>query len=199
MESVVQFQDVSKCYGEQRILSHCNVSFSKGSLWCLMGASGTGKTTFLSLLLGLEQPDSGRILGAKLPFSVVFQENRLCEAFDAVENIRLVTGKRWAAEQIQEALSMVGISEGRKPVAKFSGGMKRRVAVVRAMLSSGSLIIMDEPFQGLDGIRKREVIQFILQYRHGRTLILATHEPEDQHLLNAGLLELKYGNLWEKG
>ncbi len=196
MGSVIQLQNVSKRYGDQIILSNISISFERGSIWCLMGESGTGKTTFLSLLLGLEQPDSGTIIGAEPPFSVVFQENRLCEAFDAVENIRLVTGKRLSLEKIQEALLKVGISEGlKKPVGKFSGGMKRRVAVVRAVLSVGNFLVMDEPFQGLDAIHKKEVIRFILEYRNQRTLILATNEPEDRYLLNAGLLELNKGKL----
>lgn len=196
MGSVIQFQNVSKCYGDQIILSNISISFEMGSIWCLMGESGTGKTTFLSLLLGLEQPDSGTIIGIKPPFSAVFQENRLCEAFDAVENIRLVTGKKLTSEKIQEAFLKVGISEGfKKPVAKFSGGMKRRVAVVRAVLSDGNFLVMDEPFQGLDAIHKKEVIRFILEYRNQRTLILTTHEPEDRYLLNAGLLELNKGKL----
>ena len=73
--------------------------------------------------------------------------------------------------------------------------MKRRVAVVRAVLSVGNFLVMDEPFQGLDAIHKKEVIRFILEYRNQRTLILATHEPEDRYLLNAGLLELNKGKL----
>lgn len=188
---MIQFLDVSKSYKKQEVLSHITLTIPKASIWCLMGASGAGKSTFLSLLLGLQQPDSGTIRRDYSRCSAVFQENRLCEAFNALDNLRLVTGKQLSQKELEKALNAVGIFEvNGKPVSQFSGGMKRRVAILRAVLAPGELLVMDEPFQGLDVDRKQEVAKYILNHKNERTIVIATHDIEDRTLFQAGMLKL---------
>ena len=87
----IELQNVSKAFGEKQVLQDFSHTFPEGELTCVMGPSGCGKTTLLSLLLGLEQPDAGKILGMEgRRKSAVFQEDRLCENASAVSNIRLV-------------------------------------------------------------------------------------------------------------
>ena len=90
----IELQNVSKSFGEKQVLQNFSHVFPEGELTCVMGPSGCGKTTLLSLLLGLEQPDSGRVLGMEgRRKSAVFQEDRLCGVFSAVANVRLATGR----------------------------------------------------------------------------------------------------------
>lgn len=181
----MELQGLSKSFGTTPVFRKLRHRF--GSLTCIMGPSGCGKTTLLRVLMGLEKPDSGNISGTPATVAPVFQEDRLCEDFSALENLTLVRGV--TAQAAEKALLAVGIESGDKPVREFSGGMKRRVALLRALLSPGELLIMDEPFKGLDEETKASVLQFLLQNRRGRRLILATHAKEEAAALG--------GTIWE--
>lgn len=103
---------LSKAFGEHQVLQNLSLRFEDGSRTCLMGPSGCGKTTLLYLLMGLMQPDSGRILLPKnCRMGVAFQENRLLEHRSALSNLRLVCGREIPDERLCEALVQVGISE----------------------------------------------------------------------------------------
>lgn len=189
---MLRLKNITKYYGKQIVLDQFCAEFEEGSTWGIMGNSGVGKSTLLSLILGLEKPDSGQIIGNQVKFSVVFQENRLCESFNAIDNIRLVTSKQYSKQEIKQSLIEVGITEYYdKKICEFSGGMKRRVAIVRAILASSDILIMDEPFKGLDKENKRQVIEYIKKNKKGRTFIFVTHAIEDIKVFNASLLELK--------
>ncbi|MCI5667524.1 MAG: ATP-binding cassette domain-containing protein [Oscillospiraceae bacterium] len=152
-----------------------------------MGVSGCGKTTLLGILTGLVTPDCGSISGAETArFSAVFQEDRLCGNLTAAANIRLVTGNSRSAEEIDKALCTVGL-EGcaDKPVRDFSGGMKRRVALVRALLAEFSVIVLDEPFKGLDETTRARVSEWCRKMLTGKTAILVTHDRGDCKALSA--------------
>ena len=117
----------------------------------LMGPSGIGKTTLLLLLLGLVSPDSGEITGLPEKVSVIFQEDRLCEDFSALSNVAMVL-PRGGEETASALLKALGLEEAmRQPVHTLSGGMKRRVAIARGLAADSPLLLMDEPFKGLDG------------------------------------------------
>ena len=132
-------EQVSKRFGEKRVLEHFSAVFAGGETTCIMGDSGCGKTTLLNLLMGFEKADGGRITGVPEHMSTVFQEDRLCEAFGAVSNIRLVLGRKVPAEWIRDHLRELGLDGDAfdKPVSEFSGGMKRRVALARAVSYGG--------------------------------------------------------------
>ena len=127
-------------------------------------------------MLGLLLPEKGEV---KRPprLGAVFQEDRLCKEFDAVTNIAMVTGDRRAAEA---ALAEVGLSDIKgKPVAALSGGMKRRVAIVRALLSDGELLVLDELFTGLDVANKQQVAAYVKEKLQGRSVLLITHSEKE--------------------
>ncbi len=131
-------------------------------------------------MLGLLLPEKGEV---KRParLGAVFQEDRLCKEFDAVTNIAMVTGDRRAAEA---ALAEVGLSDIKgKPVAALSGGMKRRVTIVRALLSDGELLVLDEPFTGLDTANKQQVIAYVKDKLQGRSVLLITHNEREAVVL----------------
>ena len=117
---------------------------------CIMGKSGIGKSTLLSILTGLEKADEGTVSGMEhQKISAIFQENRLFENLDAVTNIHITTGK--TKEEIAGFLKEMELDDvAGKPVSEYSGGMKRRVAIARALLAEYDILIMDEPTNHLD-------------------------------------------------
>ncbi|MCH5343460.1 MAG: ATP-binding cassette domain-containing protein [Acetatifactor sp.] len=169
---VIACRGVNKAYGQQKVIQEFTASYESGQTYYMTTPSGSGKTTLLRLLCGLEQPDAGEI---KRPerFSVMFQEDRLCEDYNAVRNVELVIGSTSRArEALLELLSEEALS---KPCGQLSGGMKRRVALVRAMEAEAECILLDEPFTGLDADTKKLAEEYIRRRQRGRTLIMATH------------------------
>ena len=181
---------VSKSYAGQKILDDINVRFEDGRIYCLMGKSGIGKTTFLRMIMGLEKPDSGSIM-VDSDITAMFQEDRLIMDRTPVDNVYFVTkghgkysDRKLIAKALSEILPKYCLD---KPVSQLSGGMKRRTALARAMLSDRNIVVLDEPFTGLDGEARRDAIQFILDYQSDRTVILVTHDKRDADMLNAGI------------
>ena len=172
--------EVTKSFEDKTVLKGFSVGLAPGETVALMGASGCGKSTVGKILLGLLAADAGEVKRPKR-FGAVFQENRLCAEFDAVTNIAMVTGDRKGAEA---ALAEVGLADvAGKPVAALSGGMKRRVAIVRALLSDGEVLVLDEPFTGLDTTNKQQVMGYVKEKLQGRSALLITHSGEEAKAL----------------
>jgi len=182
----INIRNVSKTYGEKAVLKNINMEIQGGKITCIMAPSGAGKTTLLRLIMGLEQPDSGRIegiLGKRL--SAVFQEERLCETMTAVDNIRLVNSALTVQKVMQE-LCAVGLDGcGRQPVSELSGGMRRRVSILRALLAEYDVLLLDEPFQGLDYERKEQVITYMREKIKGKTVLFVTHDAKEAEAMGA--------------
>ena len=174
------------------MISDRDFVFPEGKISSVMGPSGAGKTTLLMLIAGLSAPDAGEITGVPERVSFVFQEDRLCEDFSAVANVRLVTGKRMKDEEIREELLRLGIPEESlsQPVREFSGGMKRRVSIARAILYAPDLMLLDEPFKGLDEDLRRNVMDELLEKLRGKTVILVTHDPEEAEYMGGEIIQL---------
>lgn len=167
---------VTKQFDGKNILKQFTLTIRSGETVALMGESGCGKSTAGKLLLGLLEADAGVVKRPKR-MGAVFQEDRLCKEFDAVTNIAMVTGDRKAAEN---ALAEVGLADaGKKPVAELSGGMKRRVAIVRALLSDGEVLVFDEPFTGLDVAGRQKILQYVKEKLQGRSALLITHSEAE--------------------
>lgn len=183
---------LQKRFGEKRVLEDFSAVFPAGQVTCVMGPSGCGKTTLLNILLGLEKADGGSVTGIPDRISAVFQEERLCEDFSAVTNVRMVTGKAVKPEEIEACLRALGL-EGSlySPVRELSGGMKRRVAIARALLAEGELLILDEPFKGLDEGTRAAVVEEMKNHILDRTVIMVTHDPQEAALMGADILEMR--------
>ena len=188
----LKIRGISKSFDGKKVLRNVNASFPAGSVTCLLGPSGYGKTTLLRIIAGLEKPDTGSVGGVPEQIGFVFQEDRLCEDFSAVSNVRLVTGKSMPKEEIVRHLTEIGLGDSLdKPVREYSGGMKRRVAIVRAVCYPAELLILDEPFKGLDEKLRLEVIGYIRKYAKGKTVLCVTHEPEDAERLGGKNIEME--------
>lgn len=185
----IAVENLTKCYGEKTVFAGRTQVFSGGGIYALMGESGCGKTTLFRILLGLTKQSGGNIIGQKGKCSVVFQENRLCRGETPVSNVCMTVKKGRTREEIEQALSEILPKEClQQKVEQLSGGMKRRTAIARALLCDSEWIIMDEPFTGLDEETKRKTIAFLLKYREGRTMLIATHQREEAELLGAKLV-----------
>ena len=183
----IKVDHVSKAYGEQQILRDLCCVFPEGKTTCIRGRSGCGKTTLIRLLLGLDIPDKGKIeVISDRKISAVFQEDRLCENLSAASNIRLVCTETISDRELEEAYKAVALTEvWQKPVRELSGGMRRRVSILRALLAESDCVIMDEPLRGLDEKTRAKTIDYILKKTEGKTLIFVTHEEKEAVWLKA--------------
>lgn len=191
----ITLSGVCKRFGDNVVLDGLGLVLAPGSVTAITGPNGVGKTTVARLLLGLEAPDAGAIEGLQgLCRSAVFQEDRLCGHLDAIANVRLVLDRdhRASAEQ---GLARVGITgeDATKPVSALSGGQRRRVAIARAMASKSALVVLDEPFTGLDADTKPTVMAYVKECLAGRTTVLISHDPSEVEYFGARIVTLRRG------
>ena len=137
---------VSKDYGRGPVLRDVSLTVRQGETVCLMGPSGLGKTTLLRCIAGLETPDAGAVTGVPRRLGYVFQEDRLCDSFSAVANIRLVTGRTLPEKAILQHLEELGLSDSvRLPVSQLSGGMRRRIKTIAREYHLTTIIVTHDP------------------------------------------------------
>lgn len=171
---------LSKAFDGKQVIRNFSALFEKDGHYCLMGPSGCGKTTLLNLLMGLIRPDTGTLrMPAGTKLSAVFQEDRLLEQMTAAANVALVSPA--TREQIEALLLELGIEPESLtvPVSAFSGGMKRRVALCRALLAEYDVLFLDEPYKGLDEATRARVMQIVSSVTNGKTVLLVTHDKEE--------------------
>lgn len=181
---MIILKDVTKVYGEKTVLQNFSQTFEDGARYAIVGPSGRGKTTLLRLILGLEQAQKGNITGVPERKAAVFQEDRLCRNLTVMGNLRMALGRSASQDAIEEVLSQLGILEAASlPASQLSGGMARRAALARAILAQPELLILDEPFTGLDEAAVKRCANAILSHCPDATLLLVTHRPEDAEML----------------
>ena len=181
---MAKVENLTVQYGGTTVLENFSAEFPDGGVTAVSGRSGCGKTTLLAVLLGLLRPDGGTVSGFRQP-SAVFQEDRLLPFLSAEKNIAVTAGCTEA--EAGEALLSVGFdaADRGKRAFELSGGMARRVAIVRAMLAPGDAVLLDEPFKGLDERTRAQVVRFVCENRRGRTMVVVTHDPRDAEALHA--------------
>ena len=172
--------NLSKAFDGKNVISQFSARFEDGVHYALMGPSGCGKTTLLNLLMGLVRPDDGEVRmphGTKL--SAVFQEDRLLKQMTAAANVALVSKAPQA--EIEALLLELGIGPESlpQPVSTYSGGMKRRVALCRALLAEFDVLFLDEPYKGLDEETRAKVMGIVERFTRGKTVLLVTHDHEE--------------------
>ena len=189
--SDIVLKNISKAYNGIAVFDRFSAVIPHGSITAVMGPSGCGKTTLVNMLLGLAKFDSGEISGVPEKLSAVFQEDRLCEVFSPQANIRLVTGKSKSDEEITRCLTALGLQDALdRPVSQLSGGMKRRVSLARALLAEYGLLVLDEPFKGLDPDTRSMVMAYVKAQTSGKTVILVTHDEREAETLSQNIIRL---------
>lgn len=190
---MIALHGVTKRFGEQVVLDGVDLELADGGMTALMGLNGSGKTTLGRLLLGLETADEGAITGLDgQRRTAVFQEDRLCEQLTAVGNVRLVLDRGTPVGAVVDELRHVGLDDDSlaKPVRELSGGQRRRVAIVRALMPEADLVVLDEPFTSLDTDAKAVVTAYVRDRCRGRTTLLITHDRTDADGFGARVVEL---------
>lgn len=208
--NILEIKNVSYSYSSsnEEVLSLVNRGFEQGKFYAIIGKSGTGKSTLLSLLAGLDSPDTGQILfknnnieekghsnHRKNNISLVFQNYNLIDYLTPLENIRLVNKN--ASEDILLELGL-DKSQTRRNVMKLSGGQQQRVAIARALVSEAPIILADEPTGNLDDVTAGEIIDILKQLamERNKCVIVVTHSKEVAKAADI-VLELKDRKLQE--
>ena len=187
----IELEHVYVSYGSKEVLRDVSFTVEEGQIVALEGPSGVGKTTVLRLIAGLLKPARGIVHGGENGAAVVFQDDRLIPHLTAEENLRLVNDALTHDEAV-EMLAAVGLEKdaGSRP-GELSGGMRRRVAIARAAASGRTPVLLDEPFQGLDGETKQRVMEFVRTFIRGKSTLLVTHDAADAEALGARVIRLE--------
>lgn len=185
---MLKINNLTFAYGDKKIFSDFSLEINQGEKIWLSGPSGCGKTTLIKLILGLLKQQKGEIKTGTITPSVVFQENRLLPFYTVMQNIELVGGDKQKAKEI---LTFLGMSDTENAYpSSLSGGMKRRIAIARALAVPFDLLILDEAFNGIDENNTQLACDCIKKFTEGKTVILITHNPDEAELLSAKKVEI---------
>ena len=178
---MLEMKGVTLSFGGVTVLENQSLALQEHAHIALTGPSGCGKTSFLNLVAGLIKPTAGSISTHTERIGYVFQEPRLLPWLTAAENVSAVlSDKKSAPQTARRWLSLVGLSSAAdKYPAELSGGMAQRVSLARALAYDGDILLLDEPFKGLDESRRNEMISLVREHAAGKTLLLATHDREE--------------------
>jgi phospholipid/cholesterol/gamma-HCH transport system ATP-binding protein len=222
-QPLIRFENVFKSYGENKVLRGVDLCIYRGEITTIIGKSGEGKSVLLKHIIGLVKPDSGSILfdgkslfarnkkertELKKKFSYMFQDSALFDSMTVFDNIALPLreGSRMKnaeiTERVRKRLEQLDIQgiDGKYP-GQLSGGMKKRVALARALVTDPEIVLFDEPTTGLDPIRKQAVHGMISEYqkRFGFTGIMVSHEIPDVFSISQRLAMLNKGKILFEG
>ena len=207
-DPVLELKDVVKFYsGDKPVLNGVSFRLYRGETKIIIGESGSGKSTILKLIMGLDKPDEGRILvegeditqmdeqqlvRVRQKVGMVFQESALFDSLTVRENVayrlyELSVGEDEIEAKVRESLGFVGLEDAiEKMPAELSGGMKRRVALARALISEPGIMLYDEPTAGLDPITSKRINELIIALRDIKSVtgVFVTHRMRDAFTLS---------------
>ena len=182
----ILIESLYKSYDGKSVFQNFSLDIEFDGILLIRGKSGLGKTTLLRMLAGLEKPDGGTVKTDAKKISFMFQEDRLIPFISVLKNVAAVN-----AEKAKEYLVLLGLqNELNSSPATLSGGMKRRVSLARALAFDSDLVILDEPFKGLDGELKADICKALRAESESRPFITVSHDTADGELLNAKILDL---------
>jgi phospholipid/cholesterol/gamma-HCH transport system ATP-binding protein len=211
---LIQFQNVTKRFGDRTVLEHINLEIFEGQITTIIGLSGSGKSVLLKHIIGLIRPDEGTILlrgkplnamkkkemvASRAQISYMFQSNALFDSMNVYENIALplrettnLDGKE-IESRVMARVEQTDLADAiHKYPSELSGGMQKRVALARALVTDPQIVLFDEPTTGQDPVRKNAILSMIAQYqkKFGFTAILVSHEIPDVYFISNRILAL---------
>ena len=211
---LIEFQEVTKRFGARIVLERVNLQIYEGQVTTIIGLSGSGKSVLLKHIIGLIKPDEGTILFKGKPLnemkkseraahfaqiSYMFQDNALFDSMTVSENIALPLrettnlGKAEIDNRVMARIEQTELKDAaHKYPSELSGGMQKRAALARALVTDPRIVLFDEPTSGQDPVRKNAILGMIAQYQRkfGFTAILVSHEIPDVYFISNRILAL---------
>ena len=184
----INLQNVTFSYKDTPVLEDFSLEVKGGEVIALEGESGSGKTSIARLILGLERADAG-VVAAPQKIAAVFQEDRLFPTLTVRKNISVAAKENDKTEYLLKMANLESVAD--KKVWQLSGGMKRRIAILRALNFGADALILDEPFNGLDPQNKKLMADLILEEYRDKPILLISHIKEDAELLSAKTIKLE--------
>ena len=217
MDKIIEIKNLSKAFGDKKVLEDINLYIRRGEFLTLLGPSGCGKTTLLRMIAGFLQPDEGSILmeGKELagippherPLNTVFQRYALFPHLDVYDNIAFGLKLKKVPEdeiekRVRRVLKLVAMSDYEdRDVDTLSGGQQQRIAIARAIVNQPKVLLLDEPLAALD-LKMRKDMQTELKEMHkklGITFIYVTHDQEEALTLSDTIVVLNEGRIQQIG
>ena len=221
MDEILHIKNLSKCYGDTKVLKNINISVKKGEVVVIIGPSGCGKSTLLRCLNGLEEIQEGEVLlddqvvntnkehlsKNREKIGMVFQSYDLFPHLTILQNVTLAPikvkkrNRREVEKEALELLERVGLRSKKDDYPRqLSGGQKQRVAIVRALIMHPEVLLLDEITAALDPEMVREVLDVVLDLaKEGRTMVIVTHEMQFAKAVADRVTFLEGGKIVEEG
>ena len=202
METVIEFDNVTKRFGDKTVLAGLSFAVRKGEIFAVLGPSGTGKSVMLKHIAGLLEPDSGEVRTATDRIGYLFQSGALLAWMTVAENIALPLrettrlSEKEIDERVERALASVGLSDAadRYP-SEISGGMQKRAGLGRAIVRETDVVLYDEPTSGPDPITSARIVNLIrdINVSRGVTSVVVTHDLDSALRIASRILLVKDG------
>ena len=209
MGAYISVNHVTKKFKEATVLRDINVEFNKGEIHGLIGRNGSGKTMLMKCICGLVPITSGTIIinqkqigkDIQIPDNIgaIIETPGFLPSYSGYHNLLFLSKIKGiiSRDQIKQSIRKVGLNpEDKKPVGKYSLGMRQRLGLAQAIMENPELLILDEPMNGLDKEGVSDMRTLLLELkRQGKTIILASHSAEDIDVLCDGVSEMEHGKL----
>lgn len=208
---IIKIKNLMKSYSDNVIYSNVNLTFVGGNIYGLIGKNGSGKSVFLKNICGFIRPDSGEIIVEGIDIfknncfipntRVMIERPTFIDNLSGLENLKLLASiqNKIDEKEIIEWLKKVGLDKEKdKKYCKYSLGMKQKLAIVQVLMENPGILILDEPFNGLDKISYNNMIDiFKKEKEKGKLIIIATHIENDINNLCDKVYEIEEGNIAE--
>ncbi len=205
--SIITVKSVNLTIGKNEILKDISVSFEKGKIHGLIGRNGSGKTMLMKCICGFIKPTSGEIIvdekrvGKDVDFpknmGIIIETPGFIPYYSGYKNLKLIAGlnNKINKEQIKQSMKQVGLDpELKRHVRKYLLGMRQRLGLAQAIMENPDILILDEPFNGLDKDGVKDMREYLLSYKEqGKTILICSHSAEDITVLCDTVHEMDKG------
>lgn len=212
MEKMIEISHISKSFQTYRALDDVSLDIEKGKIYGIIGRNGSGKTVLFKCICGFLKTDSGeikvdgKIIGKEIEApqnaGIIIENPGFLSAYSGYQNLKFLAdiNKKIGKQEIRDVLEKVGLDPTiKKPVGKYSLGMRQRLGIAQAIMENPSLLILDEPMNGLDYQGVKDVRKILLDLKEeGKTILLASHNREDIAFLCDETVHIDHGKLVER-
>lgn len=209
MDNAIIVENLKKSFEREEILHGIDRTFERGLIHGIVGNNGSGKTVLMKCICGFLQPSSGRVIvngktvGRDVDFpdsmGIIIETPGFLPQLSGFKNLQILASLRGliGREEIKEAIARVGLDPGlKKPVSKYSLGMRQRLGIAQAIMEDPDILILDEPFNGLDKAGVRDIRALLLSLnRDGKTILLSSHNQADIDALCDTVCEMDAGRM----